>query len=276
MFRDSVRQFLDTDSKSVEALEAKFYYAGGSARYMFDMPTKDVITLIDLAVEKQLDLVLCGTPGRFEMLLTDGVVAEGPEERFEILSRFTLSRLADQFSPTELKSFAKHYYIRETESTASQLFEALLVQDVKHSNRLNIRSDGCVEREAVIGVRGVSEMHISELSAHGCPLHILIWPKYQPCIPGLFLLASEGSSAGSISLTFLIVTTASKRKVDPEALATLMRQLDAESAELIFVVPEGTHREFEIEEVEQPQAMKEYGWQTDVTSIKQRIKIFEF
>lgn len=52
-FRDKMSRFLDSDSEYVDALEAKFYYGGGSARYMFDMTTKDVITSVDLAVKKQ-------------------------------------------------------------------------------------------------------------------------------------------------------------------------------------------------------------------------------
>ena len=104
---------------------AKYFFPGGSARYMFSMPTGTVIEYLNDAVDDQKTAInRCKTNGEFCLGSINGLFSLFSHGRYQIISKYAEARMMEQMGSEELITLSKHPMLRSSclsiEQPASQ------------------------------------------------------------------------------------------------------------------------------------------------------------
>jgi hypothetical protein len=193
-FRKRVEPVMDAgDEFFTDDVLAKFFYAGGCARYMFHFSTATVKKRIDTAIRKQQQSF-----GEASSCLSLASVNrlfgfKGPDT-YDIISEYARNRMVEFFGEAELLNLARNPLIRDNSSTIGSLFEIFCKRRVSDTGiiKLNPGIEWTID--------GVVDLHIPALSFANAPLNKLIWPicKQQATFNSLVLLENEVSKTRTI------------------------------------------------------------------------------
>ncbi len=110
-FEESVGAFMDAERLPPDGLmwRAKYYYAGGSARFMFTMTTAQVIDELKDAVEEQvMAIAKCKSNGPFEMGSVNGLFSIFANQKYEIVSKYAQRLVLRELGSKEILKLAEH------------------------------------------------------------------------------------------------------------------------------------------------------------------------
>ena len=266
-FRKRTEPLMDADHELfTDDVLAKFFYAGGCARYMFHFSTVTVKKRIDAAIRKQQ---LSFSRGEAASCLSLASVNrlfgfKGPDT-YDIISEYARNRMVDFFGEAELLNLARNPLIRDNSSTVGSLFEIFCKRRVSDTGiiRLNPQIEWTID--------GVVDMHMPHLSFANAPINKIIWPicKQQATFDALVLFENEVSKTRTIK--FIQVTIAQKHVLDLEVLRKMMVLLKAKEAEFYVVRPSAHIRPVYMYPIDNPRAMIGYKWGETTDEIRNRI-----
>jgi hypothetical protein len=273
-FHYSVDKYMDAAKSQEPAWVAKYFFAGGSARYMFSMPTDAVIEYLNDAVDDQKAAISrCRTNGAFCLGSVNGLFSLFSHGRYQIISEYAEARMMEQMGSEELINLSKHPILRSNESTIGSIFELFVYRTILESNKMTLRARS--PPHVVWDLEGVTNENIPGLSQKTCPKDTLIWPRNRRelTIDG-FILTETGRRYNKVRLIkFLQITVASKHDVDLSVLSRIMQQLNVQKAEFYFIVPLSRLAKFKPGTISNKFALRLFGWPCDTKAIKKQMQV---
>jgi hypothetical protein len=272
-FRSSVTAYMDAPMDGFDGeIEAKFFYAGGSARYMFEFRTKEVQTQILNEVKKH------GKTTRDAFALGQIHSLFGLYEgcRYEIISEFAKSILIAQCGQEELIRLGDHQF---NDSIRGSIFELFFKKRAIDFHEIDLlQSDKAGNKKTLVWkIQGVSDADFRNMST--CPLDTLMWPlnSQEPTIDGLIVSEFFDENNTFVrEIKFLQITVAGTHKADLAVLERHMKNLNGTRASVYFVVPSKPARrvfQFRVSPIKNPKALASYGWPTRSDEIQSHVNV---
>ena len=176
-FYKSMGCFLDASSEGItvdEKIQAKYYLAGGSARWMLGREAEFVRQSIDSAIRRT----------RYGPSESGNSVSRlfsrFGKKRTEIVSEYAKWTMAHELGSLELKRLSQHPLIRYCgNSVDGHLFEAFFFHEAMRvaSRAESLRFKCRSSIDVFWNLNGVIRRHISDLKE--CPVDSLVWPFSQ-------------------------------------------------------------------------------------------------
>ena len=274
-FFSSVAESMDAPEEfGDDPIDAKFFFAGGCARYMFGFGTELVKSRIDEAILEHHMALRGGSSS------PQSYFALGYEHRLfsffglnkhEILSEYVKQKLMQQYSSSELKALANHSLLKSQRQIVGCLFELYFKRNAVDTKTVNLISFNGSENRMRWEIDEVREVHFSDLNKDNCPLDTLLWPlnQQEPTIGGLILREKIRDSGTIRVIQFLQVTVADTHKADLGVLASHLGNIGAEEAEFYFCLPQRPTK-FTVTPIINKTALVKYGWPDDVNRIREQ------
>jgi hypothetical protein len=144
---DRSRAILDAQHDLIDdPVDAKYFFAGGSARYMFGFPTTLVKDHIVDGINEHFRAINNGQAlTTISPVSVHRIFAYFGPSRTTIISEFAQAKMLEQFGMKELLRLAKHPFLKENNSTVGTLFETffrfLTMQSKKSGDKFEHRGD---------------------------------------------------------------------------------------------------------------------------------------
>jgi hypothetical protein len=121
-FHASVEQFMDAPRNDIkDPADAKFYYAGGCARYMFHFPTRTVIRRIDSGLEDQMNAALKNRDDCLSIASVHRLFSWYGKGHYDIVSEYAQRQMEEELGTNALVRLAQHSLIKNNRSAVGTL-----------------------------------------------------------------------------------------------------------------------------------------------------------
>jgi hypothetical protein len=277
-FAESVDDYLDaisTDSSLDERIEAKFFIAGGCARFMFERTSKTVQGIYDELLFLDRNVKHLVNMGSGSTDLTHRLISLYPDERRQIVSKCAELKIAIMLGPDNVKALASNLTVNGNPSALGVYLEAYF---------FSLVGTGLIplykrNREAINWACNKSFRifeHKNPL-ASTCPLEMWLRPVAWNCptYDAVYLRVEQGKRV----VRFVQITRAVEHDLKLRYCAELICALQnndvfiAEVVEIFFVVPDRILDSFKISNITNPFALSNYGWPETAELVRNRIQI---
>ena len=273
-FAESVEDVLDAPlipGEEPDKLLAKYYYAGGCARYMFSFKTEEIKNSIEDAIDdiKKNHGTPSG-PSIFE--LSSRLFQFHSYGRTDIISEYASKRIQVTLGSEWLRKLADTDDL--SDGGRGSLFQAWVVRKIeegtiRHALKHNDKPVEWFTSQKVLRER------FDALSVCDSLENTLIEStnKREPSIDALFFRKQNGrgKSKSRIALYLFQITTASTHKLDMKACAALAKRFQANTVHIYFIIPSGGSG-FKVEPLLNTEAAKNIAWTPDTTTIKKKLE----
>ena len=265
-------------------LVAKYFFAGGCARYMFGYSIADVKERICKAVRNQMKSVRAGpTKAHFELGSVHSLFSFFGGQTYEIVSQYAEEELVRHCGSEELICLARHRMIQQIPRTIGLLFESFVKHRAYQENQIDMieydsKGNGNPTRWII---NGVEDFAPDTLTRDNCPLDTLMWPlsDQEPTIDALILTEKIVNNVPKRVVLFIQITIAEKHRADMLVLKNHMTKLEADVAEFYFVLPpEPRSRvsKFTVSPIANTKAMVLYDWPDSAQEIRSKVQVVTF
>ena len=281
-FAKNVSKFLDADPEpgqtSLEKLESKFFYAGGSARYLFQMTTAEVKREIDSSLESVAHIKdlqdLC--MGVFSKTTAHSLLNVYDMQVREIISAYAACRIAFVLGPGYLRSLASSPLFSGIPYMKGGFLEIFFFANAK-TGKIPLRDKfGTI---IVWETRGACAI-FNPVFPHpvDCTKNTWLMPKKwnQPGYDGVYLY---NDLAGRGCIRFVQVT---QRQNHDVKLSYFREVIDmfclrgiftTEIVEIFFIVPYSKQAGYKIGTIESPDCLSDLGWPSTEKEVVATIEI---
>ena len=271
-FAESVEDVLDAPlipGEEPDKLLAKYYYAGGCARYMFSFKTNEVETSINKAVEA---VTKKRVPTDIDSFESSNSLFKfhlnGDKGEKDIVSDYARERIHATLGSEWLRSLAK---IRNlSDSAKGSLFQAWVVKKIeepKFRDALKNNQDS-VDWFTPQEVRRVPFAKLKYTEEWENKL-IESTNKQEPSVDALFFRREKGES--KITLYLLQITIARSHKLNMNACKILAEKFQASAVKIYFIVPSGVTT-FKVNPLLNPGALQPFGWKSGEEDVKKHLE----
>jgi len=248
----------DRDYSMEEVVDIKFWFFGGSARYMFGLTMEESLKDMARHVNKINDVeqVFRGLTGSRGPLSVNHIISHfpGTEDEFQLLSPYVIELLSNKVGFAAIKMFYRSSWVRENPSVHGFVFEWDLFTQIKQYGQLALSSnqDGDMDTTWMVD-ENISLM--SFLKGASMAGRIMVRPEKwnHPEYDGLYihtnqqgereLVAWNASEAvkhtGSVTKLCLLLREIGNRSQDD-------RPLIFDNVRFVFIVPIENIRTFKL------------------------------
>lgn len=237
-FRESVQFALDSPSQPLETdvIMAKYFYAGGCARYMFSLTFKQVEQAIKVAVRSFLQKHgIISNPSLFELHERFFISSADKDKRSDMVSEYTRREIQKTFGYQWLHWIAHADALERR--TRGLLFQEWVVKQIEYGEVLYLTNLGGVK------VTLPSFVAVDRRSLEGLTLantqaltFVSFTDEKEASIDALFY-THRGKADDEISLSLLKITTEKSPKLDLKVCRDLAKKFNAKNVEIHFVAP---------------------------------------
>jgi hypothetical protein len=284
-FSGSVERFLDADlqagaSSSSDSVAAKYFFAGGCARAMFERSTVDVIAKIKKSVESVTDISklnsLCigtlsnGASHNLISLVDPG----GPPQ---IISSYAAFRLATRCGPEYFLSLANHSMFVSNPIINGFFFELFFFSHAAVGNIRLHENNGSTQEWKFLTEALIFNPNSPVLI--DCPRNKWLIPNVwnQAGYDGVILIRNENDDKNVIR--FVQITESATHDLKLSYYADLVNCLSSRGiftpdvVEIFFIVPRRVLSAFKISKIESPSALRMYNWPTSASAIREKVPV---
>ena len=267
VFANIVSPSLDA-SKSAdslqEKLEAKFYFAGGCARYMLEWKTAEVIQEIDKLVREQdvLRRFPSSATGNLSRTLTDRLLRVYDAEKRYIVSKYAEARISFNLGPRYIRDLANQACIRGNPVADGTFLEAFFFACAWTGG---IKLCEKISDDKYVDVKWVSRVDMkifdpSRPTPLTCPLETWLKPTKwnHAAFDGVFL-RSRGNSK---TVIFIQIARSDRYGIDLSHCRSLLEALEthrrflATEVEISFIVPTSVLATYRVGPVQNPHSLR--------------------
>lgn len=282
-FARNVDRFLDAspqpNSSGCGRMASKYFFAGGSARYMFFRQTHEVMRSLNNAIKS---LQCLGPSGLFSVgilsnVFTYKLISVFSDDNYEIVSQFAAYQMALEMGPNRILQLANDSSFRKIPYMNGAFFELYFFAHTR-LGVVNLRSD--TGRMISWTCERNSSYFFAEFpDPEDCSQNKWLMPiKWnQPGYDCVFLYQSSPEKENIIR--FVQVTTAATHDLKLRYFSDLIEAFEKRGVfvpsliEIIFIVPTTIQSDFRIGKIENPEALARFDWPTTPAGIRSRIPI---
>jgi len=270
-FRDSVQSYLDAvefivDSSGSTSIQQqvrqKYHVAGGCARWMFSYTSDIVRAEIDAALRTDDSY----QPSRLFSCFAN--------RRVEIVSEYAKWMISTRFGSEQIKFLASHPFIKQCNREVNgALFQLYCLHEFLRRAQENapIELIAGVGENSIFNLDGVERKELGSLTRETCPINKLMWPinRYQESFDAIIRTQRDGREV----VICIQITVGKTHDANLEPAREITRRLGANLCEFHFVIPVNMMGKFKIGKIINSEALAEFGWPTDLPSVRRTIMI---
>jgi hypothetical protein len=277
-FAINVAKYLDADTKPgqnlSQKLDSKFFYAGGSARYMFNQTTSEVKWDIQATIHSASNI-------NYLHDLASGYVSNEAwhthlniydSYRNEIISAYAAFKIAFILGPLFIRDLVNNGIFSRFPYVNGGAFELYFFSKAQM---------GALRMQNQAG-----KQVTWETSCSGSVFHAN-YPDPVTCVVGEWLIPSRWNQPGFDGvflgadqvIRFVQITRKKKQGLKLEFFRRLIDTLEdrgvftAKKIEIFFIVPRNILFKYTIGKIQSPGLLSEYGWPTNENEVRDKIQI---
>ena len=250
----------DTTDTRRDLLASKFYFAGGSARYMFELTTNQVIDDITQAVSEvpNVQALLFNQVGERSTNAVNRLFAlflSGNYYRKSIVSAFAATELAAVVGPDEISLFRNIWQNDLNPSVDGSLFELWFFVTLRSTGLVVYDNSGNQYRWKRSQVVTIDPQNIPDISSELCWWKPKAWNQ-----GGYDALYMEGGH-----VYFFQISKSKKHKLKLRFFAEILSRIQSKNytinqVHIVFIIPIDLKDTFHISEVTYRGRLVQYGW----------------
>ena len=197
----------------------------------------------------------------------------------QIVSQYAAIQVAHILGPEEIRRKANSPEVRDNPTLRGWFFEAYFFCSVWSEKELVLRTtDG--DTFIFTSSIGWRQIKLSDPQADDCLIGELLQctPFNTPSIDGL-LLRPTGGGSNEVVAQFVQVTLSDKHKIDLRYFKDFLDKaiarglISVSEVEICFVVPTAILEDFEVQPIDNCDALATYGWPSDIEGVRSKLKI---
>ena len=213
-------------------LGAKFYFAGGCARYMFLTPTN----LVKSSMDQSLESIAMGAPTDInDFKISDRLLARYKGNETRVVSEYATQQMISHLGSAGLENLARNYALRDRFSALVIIFKQWFFARVIEGKIVNFLRAKSGSSLPSWNHTSFKSMDITLLNRNNCPTNQLIRPmnQFEAAFDCFDFLLSR-----TTTVRFFQITSALTHDMDLRIFGELAQRLEADVVEIYFFVPD--------------------------------------
>ncbi len=273
-------------------LRAKYFYAGGSARFMFELTTYQVKNILDRLLEQEVHMerLAQGTgQGNYSPIQTHSLLSVFANDQREPISEYVRERICELLDAAELLAIARRF--KGNASMLGWVFEAFFFKKLWDSTTLTLVNRTCDQSKEVVeltrGERLDRKFDPKFPTVETCPIEEWLRPRSfnQGGYDAVYLAKHnivDEVPTGTVRFIQCTVATSHDLKLHYCKFfidaARSSGVFIATHVEFYFVVPADNLNSFTVSSIISPNALEKFKvgdevWSSTATRVAQQVRI---